>query len=241
VTEIPAPAKPTKGEPSTRPQTSKELVPSGPVLLTLTAKGAVLAPDGKPLDSREEVEALLKQERSRVKEPRTVFRAEKETDILKVRNALALYRKAGFQEVELQEAGHPDKKGPILTLPEPPEVSKDSDKPSIDRDDLAFPTKFRVIVHSNQSGSQAGQVRDIVFRSPTEETAFPRGKWREELPKKFKAEIAAQNATDQDEVQIVADLKLTYGGFLEVVEACSSAGMKKIELAVPGVKSPRKE
>jgi biopolymer transport protein ExbD len=238
----PAPAATQPTQPLTthreiagKPATNTKPIDTGPAILTLRANGVLLGADGKSFDSKEEAELFLKQERARSKTPRTIFRAEKETDAPRVRNALSLYAKAGFREVELREAGDTAKKGPVLTLAEPAKMPKglediDPSKPS--EPDLSLPAQMTIVVRANPSGSQAGQVRDIVFRTVSEETAFPRGKWREMLPQKLKALIEGQEISNKESCVIEADTKLTYGALLEVVEMCSSAGIKYIELAI---------
>jgi len=226
----------TSQEPTKAPLTAKEPTVKGPAVLTLRATGALIDADGKPFASPDDAEAFLKTELAQLKEPRTVFRAEKQADIFHICNALTLYRKAGFREVELQEAGGSAGKGPILTLAEPAKKAGNPDKPG--DDDLKLRPQMVVIVHANGSGSQAGQVRDLIFKSITGETGLPRGKWRDGLAKAIRALVDGQNLANDDDCEIQADPKLTYGAVLEVLEVCSSAGLKRFRLSLLAGKQP---
>jgi hypothetical protein len=87
-----------------------------------------------------------------------------------------------------------------------------------------------VIVHANGSGSQAGDVRDVSFKTAAGETGLARGKWRAGLPKAIGG--VAASFDDKDVCEIQADPKLSYGAVLEVIEVCSAAGLKHIELSI---------
>jgi biopolymer transport protein ExbD len=214
----------TGQKPATQPQTARDPAPAAPAVLTVRASGALFDLDGKPVASPDDAEEALKKERAPLQQPRTVFRAERQTDIFRIATALALYRKAGFREVELQEAANPNRKGPILTLAD----SKTADEPAGPAAEKA--ARMIVIVHANGSGSQAGDVRDVSFKTAAGETGLGRGKWRAGLPKAI-AGVAA-SFDDKDVCEIQADPKLSYGAVLEVIEVCSAAGLKHIELSI---------
>jgi biopolymer transport protein ExbD len=232
----PTTARTTTQEPAKPPQTTREPTAQGPAVLTLRATGALVDPDGQPLALPDDTEAFLKKERAQLKEPRTIFRAERQADIFRVCSALALYRKAGFREVELQEAANTAKKGPILTLSDLAKAKEgdDTEPARITEEQPRLPIRMHVVVHANGSGSQAGDVRDMVFKTVTGEVGLARGKWREGLPKAIRSEDSKFYSKDSCEIE--ADPKLTYGAVLEVIEMCSSAGIKRIELSILGGK-----
>lgn len=206
-----APTVPTKSVVTETP------VPKGPPILTLRASGAILDPDGKPFASRDDAEKFLKEEQARTKAASLPFCAERATDAAKVRQAMLLYKRAGFPSVELCDI---DKKtGTVVQF----------SRAMLNGEE--FPSQATVVVNVNGTGTQANQVREILLKTAAGETGFGRSEWRERLPVALKALLGREEVANKDACDIQADGRLCYEGLLEVVELCAKAGLKHIEVA----------
>jgi biopolymer transport protein ExbD len=206
---------------------------SAPVILSLNGSGQLLGANNEPVKSADEKRKFVRQELARAKaagQTRVTIRADQDLQFGRVQQMVMLCQKAGFREVELQNAIKPTKKSQVLLLtpaPQPLRKLEDID-PNLPTDyDLTLPAQVTLVVKAGPSGD----VHQIVVKTPNGEITLAKRDWREQLLHKIRSLNNDQAVSNKDEYEFEADRKLRNGVLLEVMEVCRAAGARRLTLA----------